>query len=188
MNKTGASRAQLLGAVLAGGRSSRFGSDKALALLDGRTLLDHAVARLADWCGTVVIAGREGGIRGATAVADWPAPGMGPLGGIAGALRAARAAGAEAVLTCGVDSPGLPDDLPERLFPGPAHVADQPVIGLWPVGILPALEAILAGSGRHSLRALAEATGARAVHLDHAPHNINRPADLDALLRRDPPG
>lgn len=180
-------RADLMGAVLAGGQSTRFGSDKALAVLGGRTLLDHAVSRLSDWCGMVVIAGREGGVPGAQSVADWPAPGMGPLGGIAGALRAARASGATALLTCGVDSPGLPDDLPERLCPGPAYVADQPVIGLWPLSVLPALEAILAGSGRHSLRALAEATGARAVELASAPPNINRPADLDALLRRDPP-
>ena len=173
-------RADLMGAVLAGGQSTRFGSDKALAVLGGRTLLDHAVARLSDWCGSVVIAGREDGVP------DWPAPGMGPLGGIAGALRAARASGATALLTCGVDSPGLPDDLPERLSPGPAYVAAQPVIGLWPVSVLPALEAILAGTGRHSLRALAEATSARAITLASAPPNINRPADLDALLRRDP--
>src|SRR3546814_3555756 len=39
-------RVKTLGAVLAGGRSSRFGSDKALAMLGGRTLLDHAQAAL----------------------------------------------------------------------------------------------------------------------------------------------
>ena len=94
---------------------------------------------------------------GADGVPDWPRPGMGPLGGMAGALRFARDAGFGAVLTCGVDSLGLPDDLPGLLAPGPAYVADQPVVGLWPVAAVGAVEAILAGSGRHSMRALAEA-------------------------------
>lgn len=167
------SNSGILGAVLAGGRSTRFGSNKAEAVLDGRTLLDHARARLAGWCGAVVVIG-----AGADCVPDWPQPGMGPLGGIAGALRFARDAGFGAVLTCGVDSLGLPDDLPELLAPGPAYVADQPVVGLWPVAAAGAVEAILAGSGRHSMRALAEAVGARAVMLPSPSINVNTPADL----------
>src|SRR5687768_5356431 len=49
----------ILGAVLAGGQSSRFGSDKALAELDGRTLIARAVDALAGWCEYVVAVGRE---------------------------------------------------------------------------------------------------------------------------------
>jgi len=172
-------RAALLGAVLAGGQSSRFGSDKALARLGGRTLLELAVERLSGWCGAVVVIGRAE--APAPVVADWPRPGMGPLGGIAGALREARARGCGAVLTCGVDSLGLPDDLPDLLSPGPAHIADQPVVGLWPVRAAEAVEAILAGGGKHSLRALAGATGARSVQLAVPSINVNRPEDLAGL-------
>ncbi|HMP57293.1 MAG TPA: NTP transferase domain-containing protein, partial [Novosphingobium sp.] len=49
----------ILGCVLAGGQSSRFGSDKALAELGGRSLLALAVDALSGWCETVVVAGRE---------------------------------------------------------------------------------------------------------------------------------
>ena len=49
----------ILGAVLAGGQSTRFGSDKALAELDGSTLLTRAVDLLAGWCEHVVVVGRE---------------------------------------------------------------------------------------------------------------------------------
>ena len=165
-----------LGAVLAGGASSRFGSDKALAVLDGRTLLDHAVARLADWCEAVVVVGRSE--APVPTVPDWPAPGMGPLGGIAGALRHAAEGGFAEVLTLGVDSLGLPDDLPARLGEAPAIVADQPVVALWPVAVLPALETILTGPGKHAVRDLIAATGARAVVLPGASVNVNRPEDL----------
>lgn len=165
-----------LGCVLAGGMSSRFGSDKALARLGDATLLDRAVAALGAWCDAVVVVGRDR--APAPTLPDWPRPGMGPLGGIAAALRHARARGHTEVLTCGVDSPGLPADLPALLSPAPACLAGQPVIGLWPVGAAEAVEAILTGSGRHSLRALAEATGARLVTPEREPDNINTPEDL----------
>ena len=106
---------------------------------------------------------------------------MGPLGGIAAALHLARDEDYEAVLTLGVDTANLPDDLPALLSPAPAYVASQPVIGLWPVSAAPAVEDILRSTGKHSLRALAERTGARAVRLATEPANINTEADLAAL-------
>jgi len=172
----------ILGLVLAGGASTRFGSDKALAQLDGHSLIALAVDRLSGWCEQVVIAGREAGP--APCLPDWPRPGMGPLGGIAAALHHARDAGFAAVLSCGVDSPGLPDDLPVMLDPAPAYCAGQPVIGLWPVSAAGAIEAILEGAGRHSMLAFAERIGARAVMLPAGPANINTPVDLAAARRR----
>ena len=166
----------LLGCVLAGGQSSRFGSDKALAELEGQTLLARAVDLLAGWCDHVVVVGRE--VAPAPCLPDWPQGGMGPLGGIAAALHYAAVEGFDAVLTCGVDSPGLPDDLPALLAPAPAFVHEQPVIGLWPASAAPIIEAILTGPGRHSMRAFAEAQGARAVALLTLPANINTPGDL----------
>jgi molybdopterin-guanine dinucleotide biosynthesis protein A len=164
----------ILGAVLAGGRSTRFGSDKALAVLGGETLLARAVGCLRGQCDDVVVVGREGGIP------DWPAPDRGPLGGLAAALRHGAALGAEAVLSLPVDAVGA-YGLRAALAPAPAFVESQPVIGLWPVAALPVLEAILLGAGKHSLRAFAAACGARGVCLAHAPANINTTADLAAL-------
>ena len=87
---------------------------------------------------------------------------MGPLGGLAAALHHARDEGYEWLLTCGVDSLGLPEDLPDLLRPAPAFIASQPIIGLWPSGIAGTVEDILHGEGSHSLRRLADAIGARA--------------------------
>lgn len=169
----------ILGAVLAGGLSSRFGSDKALAELGGHTLIARAVDALAGWCEFVVVVGRA--TAPAPTLPDWPRPGMGPLAGIAGALHLARDESYSAVLTCGVDSVGLPDNLPDLLGPAPAFLSDQPVVGIWPAGALETVEAMLAGEGRHSMYAFAEAIGARAVKLERSPGNINTPADLAAV-------
>ena len=168
-----------LGAVLAGGQSLRFGSDKAVATLHGARLIDLARAALAAQCDAVVVVGRDEGVP------DWPAPGLGPLGGIAGALRYARAQGYAQVLSCGVDSVGLPADLRDRLGFAPAYVVGQPVIGLWPVEALPVLEARLAGPGSHSMRAFADEIGARAIALPHPLANVNTRDELARLELQD---
>jgi len=172
----------ILGAVLAGGLSTRFGSDKALAELHGHTLIARAVDALSGWCEYVVVVGRE--LAPAPTLPDWPRPGMGPLAGIAAALHLARDEGYEAVLTCGVDSAILPESLLEMLAPTPAFLADQPVIGLWPASALEVIEGILTSEGRHSMRQFAEAIGARAVKSAAKAANINTPADLAALENR----
>ena len=178
----------MLGCVLAGGQSTRFGSDKALARVGEVTLLARAVGQLSQWCDRVVVVGRPE--APAPTLADWPRGGLGPLGGIAAALHLAEGAGFSALLTIGVDSVGLPENLPGLLAPAPAYLAGQPVIGLWAhrdsgvAGAARAVEAILAGSGRHSMRAFAEALEARPVCLDANPANINTPADLAAWHRQ----
>ena len=172
----------ILGCVLAGGQSSRFGSDKALATLHGHSLIVRAVDQLSGWCEHVIVVGRE--TAPAPCLPDWPRPGMGPLGGIAAALHLASDEGYAAVLTCGVDSVDLPPDLPALLAPAPAFVADQPVVGLWPVSASRAIDTILSQPGRHSMRQFAEVLGARRVQLAAGSANINTPADLAELEKR----
>ncbi|MCY1670955.1 molybdenum cofactor guanylyltransferase [Novosphingobium sp. SL115] len=172
----------ILGAVLAGGRSTRFGSDKALAELGGRTLLSRAVEALEGLCDAVVVVGRE--TAPAPTLPDWPHADMGPLGGIAAALHHARDAGYEAVLTCSVDSVGLGDDILAQLSPAPSYCESQPVIGLWPASASAALDALLESDSRHSMRAFAQSIGARAVQFSENPDNINTPADLESAERR----
>lgn len=172
----------ILGAVLAGGQSRRFGSDKALAELDGRTLLALAVDALSGLCDHVIVVGRE--TAPAPTLPDWPRPNMGPLGGIAAALHHARDEGYEAVLTCGVDAAVLPDNLLELLSPPPACLAEQPVIGLWPASAVDVIEALLHSDDRHSMLRFAELLGAHTVHAARAVPNINTPQDLTALSRQ----
>ncbi|HEY6629653.1 MAG TPA: molybdenum cofactor guanylyltransferase [Acidimicrobiia bacterium] len=72
-----------LGAILAGGRSSRMGMDKAEVEVDGQTMLQRVASALQAFLPHVVLLGadREG-------MECWPddLPARGPLGGIASAL------------------------------------------------------------------------------------------------------
>lgn len=171
---------KLLGAVLAGGRSSRFGSDKALALLDGRQLIEHAVAALSPYAAEVMICGRMDPRW--TCLADLPTPGMGPLGGLAAALVHAQKQGFAGVLSTGCDMPVLPGDLAKSLIgEGPAVVEGQHLIGYWPASLADRLLDHLAQSEDRSIRGwIAKIQPRRIVPANGALPNINRPDDLAA--------
>ncbi len=170
---------KVLGAIFAGGKSSRFGSDKALAVLNGQPLIAHVAASLALQCDAVIVVGRaQDGYR---CIEDRPAPDMGPLAGLAAALAFAAAGGFRNVLSVGVDAPGIWGGLRVMLEPAPAYVVNQPVIGYWPVTALGLLDEILASNQRHSMLHFTERLGARGVELHPPLANINTQADLENL-------
>jgi molybdenum cofactor guanylyltransferase len=78
----------LFGFVLAGGKSTRMGTDKAALELEGQTLLEHALAILRQVAAEVaVLGGRQlYGSYGVPVIEDIY-PGCGPLGGIHAALK-----------------------------------------------------------------------------------------------------
>lgn len=169
-----------LGALIAGGRSSRFGSDKAHALWHGKPLIEHAADALRPFVDAVIVCGRTHGAM--IAVADRPAADMGPLGGINAALHHAAAHGYGAVLSAGCDTPVLPPALLERLRRStrPAYVAQLPVIGCWPSALAADLDAFLAQDRKHAIRAWGDVIDAEPIDWP-ALENINEPADMRRL-------
>lgn len=166
----------LLGAIIAGGAASRFGSDKGAALLGGRALLDHVAAALTPQVDALVIVGRDW--RGLARIDDRPSPGMGPLSALNAALHHGRAHGFDDVLAAGCDVLPLPVDLARRLSPGPAVVAGQWLLGHWPVALADRLDDWLAQQDDRSIRAWMRVSGAREVDVPGDFRNINRPEDL----------
>jgi molybdenum cofactor guanylyltransferase len=93
------------GAVLAGGRSSRFGRDKALEVWRGKTLLEHGLASLEDYSDRFIVGGTSEryGFAGVPIHADLE-PFQGSLYGLARALELAQS-NRVAVMAC--DMPRL---------------------------------------------------------------------------------
>ncbi|MBC2778572.1 molybdenum cofactor guanylyltransferase [Parasphingopyxis marina] len=171
-----------LGAILAGGKSSRFGSDKAEAMLDGRPLVEHVFAGLRNQCDEIVLCGRER--EGMTSLPDRPGPDQGPLGGLNAALHHAAERGHDEVLSAACDNAGLPADLADQLSPPPAYADGQPVIGLWPAHLAPLLDDWMARQDNRAMMGWIDACGARSVRLKEKPANINQPEDLTELEDR----
>lgn len=169
----------LLGAILAGGGSRRFGSDKVTAVLDGRALALHARDHLAPFCDRIVLCGADRGL-GITALSDRPAPGLGPLGGIAAALVHARAEGFDAVLTIAADTPRLSPGLLARLVAtkASAFVPEAPTIALWGVEVTDTLLSRLENDGDRSIRAFARTIAATPVPAGVDIPSVNAPEDL----------
>jgi molybdenum cofactor guanylyltransferase len=74
------------GCLLAGGKSSRMGENKAFVSFHGQTLLDRALAALRAVCGEVTIVGDPAIFGDYGPVVPDLFPGCGPLGGIHAAL------------------------------------------------------------------------------------------------------
>ena len=174
------------------------GGDKPLRMLGGRSLLDHAIARIAPQVSALVLNANGDAGRWARfdlpVVAD-PLPDFpGPLAGILAGLRWAQAThpGVADMLSVPTDTPFLPHDLVARLLAGrgahPMACAasggwTHPVIGLWPVALADALEAALRG-GERKIDAFTARHGVAEVDFATDPFdpffNVNRPDDLVA--------
>lgn len=175
---------RVLGAILAGGQSRRFGSDKALADLGGKPMIVRVAEALAPFVEAIVVCGHPAMPAGMVGVADLPQTGLGPLGGLAGALHHAAAQGFEAVLAVGCDTPVLDAQLMSRLrnTGTAAFVVQSPIIGRWPADLEGALLVHMAAPGSRSMRGWAAAVGATAIDALTPIPNVNTPGDLDRLL------
>ena len=183
--------------ILAGGKSSRMGRDKAFVDFRGAPLIAHAINRLQPQVSMLAIAANSDPARFATfhapVLADRDETRPGPLAGVAAGLLFARQQGCAAIVTTPCDAPFAPRDLVQRLLSAgganaPAVAASErgvePLFGLWPVKALADVEAALARRDTAVWRLL-EALNAARVEIPVAgPEdwrlNLNTPAELAA--------
>lgn len=139
---------QIVGVILAGGRSRRFGGgDKGFSDLDGKPVLAHVIARFQPQVGRLILNANGDVGRfarfGPDVVPDDESPEQGPLSGILAALDWAKrhTADGAAIATVSTDVPFLPLDLVQRLESGRrdgiaiASSGDRrhPTIAIWPL-------------------------------------------------------
>lgn len=160
----------VVGVVLAGGRSRRMGTDKALLTVDGTTLLERTVTVLAQVVGPVVVVAATGQTLPSTAavVLRDELPDTGPLHPLALGLAEAARLGADTALVTATDLPRLHPALLRVLLgharPGTVVLPvlagrDQLLTALWPTALaVDAHVAVAAGQRRvRDLLAAAEA-------------------------------
>lgn len=185
----------IAGLVLAGGLSSRFGTDKALARLEGRTLLQASLDRFAP-CRARAVAVRSEGVvadharqLGATVIKDASDAASGPLSGIAAGLVWARAGNCEFLAIAPCDAPLLRWDHYERLLAqiGDAAAAfamsssgENPLCAVWRSDLLSKLQTAMAEGKHPSVRGFLGGQSARAVMFDEVQSfaNANTTSDL----------
>lgn len=190
----------VLGAILTGGESRRFGRPKARALLAGVPLAARVRDLLAPVTSAVVLVGGDPSLGEALGLDVRPdgRPGAGPVAGLEAALAHARASGHSGVFVLACDMPLVPPGLLRTLVaawdgarallpesPGPLGV--EPLCGLYPVAAAGPVTRVLDGPDRSMVALVQALDPARLERARVARHgdprtmflNINRPEDLE---------
>jgi molybdopterin-guanine dinucleotide biosynthesis protein A len=184
----------ICGLILAGGRSSRFGCEKAMVELAGRPLIAWVAEALSPALDAVAVSARAGSgaadyaaRQGWTVLADTPEDPAGPLAGVAAGLRWTAGLGGRWLCTAPCDTPFVPADLVGRLAEAAnaggavARTADglQPLAALWPVLALAGVEG---WRDRPAPRDVLARLGAAPVDFPDATAfaNLNTPQDYAA--------
>lgn len=188
----------LTAAIIAGGKSRRFGEPKASALFRNRKLLDYSIDVAQKISAHVIIID---GVNESIGTSKYPIfkdliPGCGPLGGIYTALKFSCT---PFVATLPCDTPFLIPELYEILFnqvtwqqPVVAESESglEPLIAIWPKTMIVTLEqAILANN--YSLSYSLELSTAKKIYIPaelsgYHPNmffNINDKKDLEKLTK-----
>jgi molybdopterin-guanine dinucleotide biosynthesis protein A len=173
----------LTGVLLVGGASTRFGSPKALAELDGETLAERAWRVLGEACDERLAFGKGEETLPFAVLAD----GVDERAAIHGLVAGLRAARNDVIVALPVDCPGVTPDLVRALGDACRDAAvpqTGPLPGAYAKSALPVLER-RAKRGELALRgALAELKVARLKFDSELLLNVNTPDELQLCRRR----
>ena len=179
--------------IVAGGRSSRMGREKAFELIRGRSILQRIVSRLGGQVQALVLNanGDVGRFEelGRPVIGELRSDIGTPLAGLHAAMAHAKANGFGRVLTTPSDTPFLPADLVERLAAagGQAAIAASDgqahyLTGLWSPDLLPQLVASFEQPRIPRLQDWVRMCGAAVVEWPAEPFdplfNVNTPEEL----------
>jgi molybdenum cofactor guanylyltransferase len=184
----------ILGAIIAGGKSTRMGTEKALIKLGPKSLIARVIDRLIPQVEDIVINANGDTKRFEflefDIIPDIETEIDTPLAGIHSALTYAEEEGYDAVVTVPSDGPFLPHDLVRKLAgtkPAFANSKGQDhfLTGFWPVKLLPKLNEDIQKSNRvQDWVFKIDATKINWRADDYDPFmNINTPADVTAALK-----
>ena len=190
----------LIAVILAGGRSSRMGRDKALLELNEQKFIDLLVQELSGCCKVMISAAHQDDYAGygVPVIAD-ETKDIGPIEGIRQALRSS---GSDYVFVCAVDTPFVRKEMMQYLAEFISSDYDafvfrdgnriHPHIGIYSRAALPAIEEMI-GEKQYRLTKLLSRIRTKYVDIGTSCfdrkvlRNINTPDDYLAILNQDAP-
>jgi molybdopterin-guanine dinucleotide biosynthesis protein A len=185
---------QITGIILAGGLSSRMGTDKALMKIGEKTLLENAVEICKPVCSSIIISSNKQAhkFKEYLLVKD-EIPDCGPMGGIYSAIKKSKT---NWNFVLSVDSPFVKSTFIKSLFSEkegfncvvPVHpIGKEPLIALYHKNVLPEIEGRIK-VGENKLHDLFDALNPNffdsqnwLVKYPNLFYNINRPEDFLAV-------
>jgi molybdopterin-guanine dinucleotide biosynthesis protein A len=169
----------LSGVVLVGGASTRFGSPKALAMIDGETFVDRARRILSEACDEVLVVGKAGELP--FEVLDDASEVRAPIAGVVAGLRAAKN---NVTVFVPVDCPRMTAEVVRALGDACRDAAvpqTGPLPGAWAKSALPMLEHRLANGPLALYRAYEDLDVAELEIDPQLLADVDTPAELESL-------
>ncbi|MDQ7041401.1 MAG: molybdenum cofactor guanylyltransferase [Rhodothermus sp.] len=183
--------------LLAGGRSRRFGTDKARAEVNGKPMLQRVYEVARELTQHVLLSVRADGdfyfdlVPPAIPRLLDPVPEAGPLAGLVAGLRAAQTPW---LLALACDLPSLTPETLRLLLEARSSDTDavvpvtsgnrrQPLCALYRVHVVQSVAEAQLATGRYALQELLDHLAITSLPLPDAPlHNVNTPTDLSHEL------
>ena len=172
--------------ILAGGKSSRMGQDKASMILGGKTLIQHIIDNLSSVFDEIFISGNHSNYPISKGIIKDVTTQKGPMGGIRSALEFCQ----EDIFVCSCDMPFVSSDLIENILQKKVEYRINvvrfgekiyPVLGIYPFSILNDLKKTIE-NGNLRMTSFLEQQNAHYIDLedifDHQLLTINTPENF----------
>ena len=188
----------ILGTVLAGGKSQRFGEDKSQVMLEGKLLIDYILSEiLSEFREILVVSNNKIDFKNSEKISiieDFK-KGLGPLGGVLSAMKWVKENNKnyEWVSTFPADTPFFKKEILQkfykeieieksRLFFIKSNKTRHNIFGLWSIDLLEKLEEDL-NKGDRKVELWANSVGVKVIDMDFKNidpfFNINTKQDLE---------
>lgn len=193
----------ILGTVLAGGKSQRFGEDKSQVKLDGRLLIDFILSEIVDEFKEVLIVTNNQiafqNSKKISKIKDFK-KGQGPLGGVLSAMKWAKEKNSNYkwISTFPVDTPFFKKEIlkkflseinieESKLFFIKSNNTRHNIFGMWSIDLMKRLEEDL-NKGRKKVETWANSIGVKIINMEFMYEdpffNINTKDDLEIAKKK----
>ena len=188
----------ILGAVLAGGKSQRFGEDKSQVMLEGKLLIDYILSEISsEFREILIVSNNKIDFKNSEKISiieDFK-KGLGPLGGVLSAMKWVKENNKnyEWVSTFPADTPFFKKEILQKfykeieiekskLFFIKSNMTRHNIFGLWSIDLLDKLEEDL-NRGDRKVELWANSVGVKVIDMDFKNvdpfFNINTKQDLE---------
>ena len=185
----------ILGVVLAGGKSKRFGEDKSTIKLNGKTLIEHTLDKIKSKLNKIIIVSNDKVLKNYTTINDCIDSQLGPLVGVLSAMKWIKDNNYSYnwIITFPCDTPFFNISIIDKfvevsklndslLYFAKSEEKRHNIFGLWSLKLIETLEMDIVKNNHRKVEKWADKIGVKTINISYKEvdpfFNINTKEDL----------